>query len=457
MQFKKLPLFILFISLLTIFTTMLIVDNKVLCSVYVLVIATVSIFWISYSGNKITSPASLLIISSFVFLGSRPFLSFLANYDFRIADWFIVGYMDDYVAYANYAISLMYFGYAIAIIASRNTLSPNQKVRQSTYIAPSLKFLFFLLLLGTIGMVLKGIYFFYYIESNSYVDIYQNNIKVPAGYDFLSYLFYCSFFLICAFYKEFRTKKLFLAIAIIIAAFSALKGSRSEFITFLLTISCIYYNEKSVSNIKLLAKMLALFVIVFALSEFVSMWRSGGSFIALLEGNNPIIDFLYGMGVSYIAVYQSVKLHMVNGITDASFLVGQIMITAASVLRIEVYLPEVSYSHLASFTANSELYSQGYGLGGSYLSESLLAMGLFGCFIIPCIILTLLNSMEKYTKYNPLFYFIYFSILPPFLFIPRETLLYSLPYLIKSIIVSFIVIIYSNYKSGAVRYDGKKC
>ncbi|MBJ3591050.1 O-antigen polysaccharide polymerase Wzy [Salmonella enterica subsp. enterica serovar Saintpaul] len=457
MKFKKIPSLILFVTLVAIFTIMLMVDDEILCSIYVLAVSTVSVFLISFSSNKITSPASLLIISSFVFLGSRPFLSFLANYDYRIADWFIVGYMDNYVFYANYAISLMYFGYAIAIVISRNSFSINKKNKLSIYIAPSLRFLFFLLVLGAIGMILKGIYFFYYIESNSYVDIYQNNISVPTGYDFLSYLFYCSFFLICAFYREFRTKKVFLAIAIIIAAFSALKGSRSEFITFLLTVSCIYYNEKNVSNLKLSTKMLALFVIVFVLSEFVSMWRSGGSFIALLEGNNPIVDFLYGMGVSYITVYQSVKLQMINGISDISFLFSQIIVTITSILNIGVNLPDVSYSHLASMTANPELYSQGYGLGGSYLSESILAMGLFGCLIIPCLVLTLLNSLEKYTKTSPLFYFVYFSILPPLLFIPRETLLYSLPFLIKSVIVSCIVVLYSNYKSRALRYDGKKC
>ncbi|EGT0623188.1 O-antigen polysaccharide polymerase Wzy [Citrobacter braakii] len=457
MQFKKIPLFILFISLITVFTTMLVVDDKISCSVYVLAISTVSVFLISFSINKITSPASLLIISSFVFLGSRPFLSLIANYDYRMADWFIVGYMDGYVFYANYAISLMYFGYATAIVVSRNYFSVNKNVSFSIYIAPSLRFLFSLFTLGSIGMILKGLYFFYYIESNSYVDIYQNNISVPTGYDFLSYLFYCSFFLICAFYRKLRSRKVFLAIAVIIAAFSALKGSRSEFITFLLTVSCIYYNEKNVSNLKLSTKMLVLFVIVFALSEFVSMWRSGGSFIALLEGNNPIVDFLYGMGVSYIAVYQSVKLHMVNGISDLSFLFSQIIVTITSILRIGINLPDVSYSHLASMTANPELYSKGYGLGGSYLSESLLAMGLFGCFIIPFLVLTLLNGMEKYTKNSPLFYFIYFSILPPLLFIPRETLLYSLPFLIKSIIVSFIVVLYSNCKSRALRYDEKKC
>lgn len=28
-------------------------------------------------------------------------------------------------------------------------------------------------------MILKGLYFFNYINSNSYVDIYSNNIQVP--------------------------------------------------------------------------------------------------------------------------------------------------------------------------------------------------------------------------------------------------------------------------------------
>lgn len=457
MQFKRTPLLVVYVSLLMILVISLFVDDNVARSTYILVVATITVFIVSFLCNKITSPASLLIISSFVFLGCRPFLSFFANYDFRIADWFITGYMDDNVAYANYAISLMYFGYIIALVVSKNISTCHVSERGGGYSAPSLKFLFILFILGSVGMILKGLYFFYYIESNSYVGIYQNNISVPVGYNFLSSLFYCSFFLICAFFKNFRVRKIFLLVAIVIAAFSSLKGSRGEFITFLLTVLCIYYSEIQIRNTKLITKMLIVFLMVFALSEFISMWRSGGSFITLLEGNNPIVDFLYGMGVSYITVFQSVKLHMVNSISDISYLFSQIIITVTSVLGIGVDLPSISYSNLASATANPKLYSEGFGLGGSYLSESMLAMGLIGCLIIPLLVLLLLNSSEKFTKENPLIYFLYFSILPPILFIPRETLLYFFPYLLKSIFVAFFIILYSNYKTRVSGYDRKKC
>lgn len=457
MQFKRTPLLVVYVSLLVILVVSFLVDDNVARSTYILVVATITVFIVSFLCNKVTSPASLLIISSFVFLGCRPFLSVFTNYDFRIADWFITGYMDDNVAYANYAISLMYFGYIIALVISKNTRACHVSECGGRYSAPSLKFLFILFILGSVGMVLKGLYFFYYIESNSYVGIYQNNISVPLGYNFLSSLFYYSFFLICAFFKKFRVRKTFLLVAVIIAAFSSLKGSRGEFITFLLTVICIYYNDIQIRNKKLIAKMLIVFLIVFALSEFISMWRSGGSFIALLEGNNPIVDFLYGMGVSYITVFQSVKLHMVDGISNISYLFSQIIITVTSILGIGVELPSISYSNLASATANPELYSEGYGLGGSYLSESLLAMGLIGCLIMPLLVLLLLNSSEKFTKENPLIYFVYFSILPPIFFIPRETLLYFFPYLLKSIFVAFFMVLYSNYKTRVSGYDQKKC
>ncbi|MXF09411.1 oligosaccharide repeat unit polymerase, partial [Escherichia coli] len=73
-----------------------------------------------------------------------------------------------------------------------------------------IKFLLTLFFLGSIGMVVKGIFFFNFIESNSYVDIYQSNITTPIGYDFLSYLFYCSFFFLFSFHIQFRTNKKFL-------------------------------------------------------------------------------------------------------------------------------------------------------------------------------------------------------------------------------------------------------
>lgn len=442
---RKNSLLTLYLSLLLSVSVSLIIDDDINRSLYILCISTLSVFFICYSCNKITSPASLLIISSFVFLGCRPFLSLFTSFDYRNADWFITGYLDESVMYANYAISFMYFGYSVALILSDNN-STRRECHSLNQIKPNIIFLLVLFLFGSLGQILKGLYFYSFIESNSYVGIYQDKVNLPMGYDFLSYLFYCSFFLICAFYDKFRVNKLFLLISILIAAFSAMKGSRGEFITFLLTVFCIYYNERRVSNIKLILKMFLIFIAVFTISEFVSMWRSGGSFIALIEGDNPLIQFIYGMGVSYIAIYQSVKISLISGVFDFHYLISQILITISSVLGIQVYLPGISYSHLASKTANPQLYQQGFGLGGSYLGESFLAMGLIGCFIIPFMVLFLINKLERFTKHNKIFYFLYYSSLPSVLFIPRETLLYFFPYVVKGVIVAFLFVFYLTFK-----------
>lgn len=457
MIIKKNASLILYFSIIFSLSLFFVVEDNIKNSVYIVVVATITVFWIVYICNKITSPASLLIISSFVFLGSRPFLSFFGNYDYRLADWFLSGYMDANVANANYAISLMYYGYSIGLIVTRNTLGSQKENIQSVVHTPSVKMLIIIFSMGVLGMILKGIFFYNYIQSNSYVDIYSNNITVPLGYDFLSYLFYCSFFLICAFHKKYRKNLFFLGFAIFIAAFSAMKGSRSEFITFFLTVVCIYYNEKNVKNINLTAKMFVIFIVVFALSEFISMWRSGGSFFELIEGSNPVINFLYGMGVSYISLYQSVKLGMTLISYDSSYIFSQIIITFSSIFGVGVDLPAFSYSHFASSTANPQLYEQGYGLGGSYLAEAYLALGLCGCFLIPCLISIILNSCEKHTENNQSIYFIYYSCLPPLLFIPRETLFYFFPYAIKSLVVIFIIILYLQLRSRVKSYDRKKC
>ncbi|HBM7525933.1 TPA: O6 family O-antigen polymerase, partial [Escherichia coli] len=255
-----------------------------------------------------------------------------------------------------------------------------------------------------------------------------------------------SFFLICAFHIQFRTNKKFLFIAICIAAFSTLKGSRSEAITFLLTVTCIYFNEVKTRNLRLLITMIFVFSVIFVISEFISMWRTGGSFFQLMQGNNPVINFVYGMGVSYLSIYQSVKLQLLSGGYNVTYLFSQLIITCSSIFNVKLSLPEISYSHLASYTANPELYNLGFGLGGSYLAESFLAFGLIGCFIIPFLLLLNLNVLEKYTKNKPIIYFVYYSVLPPILFTPRETLFYFFPYLVKSIFVAFLVTLYIQYK-----------
>lgn len=445
MKVKAVPAITFYLSLMLTILVLLF-GNEPNKSQYILVIETITVFYIAYITNKITSPASLLVISSFVFLGCRPLLSLFANYDYRIADWFIEGYMDDDVILANYAITLMYYGYTLGLILCKNTekFYPHGPYPEKQLL--KIKFLLTLFFLGSIGMVVKGIFFFNFIESNSYVDIYQSNITTPIGYDFLSYLFYCSFFLICAFHIQFRTNKKFLFIAICIAAFSTLKGSRSEAITFLLTVTCIYFNEVKTRNLRLLITMIFVFSVIFVISEFISMWRTGGSFFQLMQGNNPVINFVYGMGVSYLSIYQSVKLQLLSGGYNVTYLFSQLIITCSSIFNVKLSLPEISYSHLASYTANPELYNLGFGLGGSYLAESFLAFGLIGCFIIPFLLLLNLNVLEKYTKNKPIIYFVYYSVLPPILFTPRETLFYFFPYLVKSIFVAFLVTLYIQYK-----------
>ncbi|SQJ40153.1 Uncharacterised protein [Salmonella enterica] len=77
MKIKKNAAIILFLSIIISLSLFLLVEDSVERSVYIIVVSTITIFYIVYICNKITSPVSLLIVSSFVFLGSRPFLSFL--------------------------------------------------------------------------------------------------------------------------------------------------------------------------------------------------------------------------------------------------------------------------------------------------------------------------------------------------------------------------------------------
>ncbi len=184
------------------------------------------------------------------------------------------------------------------------------------------------------------------------------------------------------------------------------------------------------------------------------MWRSGGSFFELIEGSNPVINFLYGMGVSYISLYQSVKLGMTLISYDSSYIFSQIIITFSSIFGVGVDLPAFSYSHFASSTANPQLYEQGYGLGGSYLAEAYLALGLCGCFLIPCLISIILNSCEKHTENNQSIYFIYYSCLPLcYLYQGKRYFTFSICN--KSLVVIFIIILYLQLRSRVKSYDRK--
>lgn len=158
MKVKAVPAITFYLSLMLTILVLLF-GNEPNKSQYILVIATITVFYIAYITNKITSPASLLVISSFVFLGCRPLLSLFANYDYRIADWFIEGYMDDDVIMANYAITLMYYGYTLGLILCRNTekIYPHGPYPEKQLL--KIKFLLTLFFLGSIGMVVKGIFF----------------------------------------------------------------------------------------------------------------------------------------------------------------------------------------------------------------------------------------------------------------------------------------------------------
>ena len=102
--------------------------------------------------------------------------------------------MDDDVILANYAITLMYYGYTLGLIYAKIL---KNFIRMVLILKKQLlknKVSFDFIFSGFDRYGCKRDILFNFIESNSYVDIYQSNITTPIGYDFLSYLFYCSFF-----------------------------------------------------------------------------------------------------------------------------------------------------------------------------------------------------------------------------------------------------------------------
>ncbi|MDR5687002.1 O-antigen polysaccharide polymerase Wzy [Morganella morganii] len=301
----------------------------------------------------------------------------------------------------------------------------------------------FVYILGSFSIITTGLHNWYIVQNQGYLSIYSSYAPPPFYLNKLTYLFYMGFFLTCALIPKYRQNKIFLLISILICLFTILKGSRGEFITFFLTIISIYFSEKKIKNISLIFKMVFIFLLLFLVSEIISMWRSNGDFVNLMsEHGNPIVNFTYGIGVSYLALTQAAEIAASNilpSISSYYFLFSQPILTASAVLNLDIDTTLISYSHFVSNYSNTIQYSEGAGLGGSYLSEAYLLGGFTACLIFSFLLMTIANYGYLKAKTDWKVFYLFYSSLPSLLFIPRETYFYYIPYIIKG---AFVIVIF---------------
>ncbi|EPC7545047.1 O-antigen polysaccharide polymerase Wzy [Morganella morganii] len=394
--------------------------------------------------NKITSPPNLFLLTSVLFLSIRPVLSLIQpnQFNYKVADWFIYGEQsNNNLITANMILISMFCGYAISFFVFKQIKNTSQNY--SIVISGRLKsILIIIYTIGSISIVITGLHNWFIVQTEGYLSIYNNYTPPPFNIDKLTYLFYVGFFLLCALAPNLRTNKIFLLSSIAICLFSTLKGSRGEFITFFLTIASIYFSEKKTNNLLLIIKMIVIFSLLFIVSEFISMWRSNGNFSELMLGKgNPALNFIYGIGVSYLTLVQSADIVSNNIIGDVQpyyFLFSQPILVIDKIFNLNIDPTLISYSHFISNYSNAIQYSEGAGLGGSYIAEAYSLGGYTACFLLAFLLMSMTYYGYLKSKSDWRVYYIFYTSLPSILFIPRETYFYYIPFVIKGIVVVLI-------------------
>ena len=421
----------------------------------VLLVSVIFLFAISIALTNVTSPVFFLLISTSVFLLSRPILSTIGIGDYTKADWFIEEKLThDGLQTTNTILLCITLGYGLAMTLFCNTTPiPHYSVEKShstTPLAFRTALPIILYCISGLAYILNSYYIYQSISANGYESLYTTTTSAtPLGIKSAAGLFIPMFYYCALYIKQLRGNALFYFASILIISIGLLKGSRGEFVTFFLTTVALFFRHTKKSNMYQLTMLSSLFLLLFFVSEVVSSYRSDTSFEKIINNNNPLLWFVYGQGTSFISLYQSVVYSDFFNSHSQSliFLFAQPIITANSLLGNSLDIVNISLSNAISSLSNHEMYEQGFGMGGSVFAELYIAGGMLGVFIGAFSLMSAMILTTKLSAHSNAIAFIFYSSLPAVLFIPRETLFYFAPALLKAIVILFIMnIVNSNNK-----------
>ncbi|MFS1931117.1 O-antigen polysaccharide polymerase Wzy [Vibrio cyclitrophicus] len=288
-----------------------------------------------------------------------------------------------------------------------------------------------LVYIGFLPTLLKSLYLGYLVARYGYLTIFLNPdlFRLPLIVSFLSMLFPIGFFLCHIGGISDRRFMLFINVLFFISIISEVFiGKRGPVLTQLLVLLWFFtYHYGTRISIK---KLLIYAFIMILGSQMALNFRTSGN----KETPNILLSFFHQQGVSvqllgyaeryevdkyndfsvfdlFRPIYQNIDMfyHKISGV-NYNFSPSE---------RMERYN---NYSMIIANSTDSSKFDSGFGLGGSYLTESKLLLGFFGLIIVNIILGYILSRVEYLSGRSNYIYGIFFLILPDIIYLPRSYL-----------------------------------
>lgn len=286
-----------------------------------------------------------------------------------------------------------------------------------------------------------------YIVSYGYVGIYIYNAKMASDPTIISKLYYYSGFFIYILFgysyvyrREKREVSLLIFLIVIKSIIFVFIGQRAPFICTMLFLIFLYTKGR-VNNI---LKVSSFFIGLAFLSQVINYMRGTGQ--ELNDFLTVLSRFFYEQGISFYIPYLSSEYSFPDLASVQTLLPGSKFfydLFSGTDSNIWSY----NYAHALTYYENPTAYEQGAGLGWSILSDfQQILKSDFGILFGMAILGVGCGYMES-NKASDNAKFILYSIVIPFLFLPRASLASITPILLCCSFIVFARLVSKNNHS----------
>jgi hypothetical protein len=395
------------------------------------------------------NPASLLCLTTSLFLLARFLITYFFGWsDYRYADWFLMGPMDEtLVAQALSAMCLFLCGIALAAGKLGQI-----ELRQDGFMGR-------VALWAGVALLPFAVYRFHNNfmtwKHGDYLAMYKSGGPGGVPYVIGGWLILCVFAYIASRPDRKRALVAF-GIGLLICVLEMFKGARG--IPMAQAI-CLAWLLTTTQQIRISVWKAALAGMALAIvADIVGRVRIGMPISSAVTADpfETFFGFFYGQGVSLIFVVSTIKhldqfVPVVDGLrsTFSLFVDGyqRIFGTLTPGQSLDFAHHTSSLAHRISFIVDAEMYLNGKGMGGSAVAEAMLYSRLFGPLVAGLLTGLFLKWLFAAAKASPRGLFVFASTLPFFLLLPRENQLLFLVPLAKACVFAGFVFVIAKFNA----------
>ncbi|HHD2587635.1 TPA: O-antigen polysaccharide polymerase Wzy [Clostridium perfringens] len=252
-----------------------------------------------------------------------------------------------------------------------------------------------------------------------------------------------------------KYKKIYLVSSMYIATLliELISGARAEVFTELL-ILLVFFSIKLKNKLKLKYIVVIMLILIFV-GQGISYSRTNRE-VEGLNAVDKISDFFEEQGNSYTVLGYTIEHENSFSKEYKKICVFKPIINTIkyNILKFPINIGNnfetanefSTLTYKLSYIVNENLYYKGYGIGNSFVAEVWLGYGLFGVFIACLILSTFIKWLDYNSEKKFLIMYLMIIIGPKILLMPRGGYFDFVPYLIRPILIYFLIYILYKIK-----------